>query len=421
MGMTVTEKLLARAAGLDRVEPGQVILADVDLAMGNDITAPLAIAEFRKAGAKRVFDPERVVLVCDHFTPNKDIKSAEQVKMVREFAREQGIKYYWEGGRVGIEHALLPEQGISVPGDVIVGADSHSCTMGGVGAFSTGVGSTDLAAAFITGKTWFRVPPTLKFFYEGKRDPWVTGKDMILHTIGLIGVDGAMYKAMEFTGPAVADLEVEDRLTMANMAIEAGGKDGIFEADRKAEEYMRDKAHREPRPLWSDPDASYERVDTINVEEIEPTVACPNLPSNTRPAAELGEVQLDQVVIGSCTNGKISDLRQAAAILKGRKVHPNVRMIVLPATQAIYSQALEEGLLATFVDAEGMVSTPSCGPCLGGHLSVLAAGEVALSTTNRNFNGRMGHPDAKIYLCSPAVAAASAVAGRIVHPAEIAD
>lgn len=419
MGMTITEKILAAHAGLKAVEPGQLINAKVDLALGNDITAPLAIQEFKKLGVKKVFDPERVVLVPDHFTPAKDIKSAEQAKILRDFAREQGLTHYFEIGRMGIEHCLLPEAGLVGPGDLVIGADSHTCTYGALGAFATGVGSTDLAAAMATGELWFKVPETILFRYHGKLKPWVGGKDLILYTIGRIGVDGARYMAMEFTGEAITNLSMEGRFTMANMAIEAGGKNGIFPVDEKTVEYIRGRLQRDYRIYQSDPDARYNQEIDIDASKIEPQVALPHLPENARSVKETGEIKIDQVVIGSCTNGRLEDLRVAAQILKGQKVHPEVRLIVIPGTQQIYAAALAEGLIATFIEAGAAVSTPTCGPCLGGHMGILAKGERALATTNRNFVGRMGHPESEVYLAGPAVAAASAVKGRIAAPEEV--
>ncbi|WP_338825924.1 2,3-dimethylmalate dehydratase large subunit [Moorella thermoacetica] len=419
MGMTITEKILAAHAGLKAVEPGQLINAKVDLALGNDITAPLAIQEFKKLGVKKVFDPKRVVLVPDHFTPAKDIKSAEQAKILRDFAREQGLTHYFEIGRMGIEHCLLPEAGLVGPGDLVIGADSHTCTYGALGAFATGVGSTDLAAAMATGELWFKVPETILFRYHRKLKPWVGGKDLILYTIGRIGVDGARYMAMEFTGEAITNLSMEGRFTMANMAIEAGGKNGIFPVDEKTVEYIRGRLQRDYRIYQSDPDARYNQVIDIDASKIEPQVALPHLPENARSVKEIGEIKIDQVVIGSCTNGRLGDLRVAAQILKGQKVHPEVRLIVIPGTQQIYAAALAEGLIATFIEAGAAVSTPTCGPCLGGHMGILAKGERALATTNRNFVGRMGHPESEVYLAGPAVAAASAVKGRIAAPEEV--
>jgi len=418
MGMTITEKILAAHAGKDSVAPGELIEARVDLVLGNDITAPIAIKEFRELGIDAVFDREAVALIPDHFTPNKDIKSAEQVRILREFAREFGIVHFYDVGRVGVEHALLPELGLTRPGMLIIGADSHTCTYGAMGAFSTGVGSTDMAAAMATGKAWFKVPESIKFVYEGALNPYVNGKDLILHTIGDIGVDGALYKAMEFTGEAVAQLSLEGRLTMANMAIEAGGKNGIFAPDDKTVAYVKSRSSKPYTVYASDPDARYAELREYDVSRIEPLVAYPHLPENVRPARESGIV-IDQVVIGSCTNGRIEDLREAAAILKNRKVNGNVRLIIIPATQEIYRRAMEEGLLDIFVAAEAAVSAPTCGPCLGGHMGILAEGERCLATTNRNFVGRMGHPKSEVYLAGPAVAAASAVLGRIAHPDEL--
>ncbi len=419
MGMTITQKILAEHAGKKEVYPGELIMCKVDIALANDVTAPIAIKQVRALGAKKVWDTERIALVPDHFTPAKDIKAAEQVKMMREFAKEFGIKYFWPEGRVGIEHALLPEQGIVVPGDVVIGADSHTCTYGALGAFSTGVGSTDMAYAWLTGEVWFKVPEQMKFIYYGKRQKWVSGKDIILYVIGMIGVDGALYKTMEHTGEAIRELPMDDRFTICNMAIEAGAKNGIIEPDEKTLEYVKGRAKRPYKLYKSDPDAEYSEVYEIDVSKIEPQVAFPYLPSNTRPVTEATHVTIDQVVIGSCTNGRISDLRIAAQILKGKKINPNVRCIIIPATQEIYRQALKEGLIDIFLEAECVVSTPTCGPCLGGHMGILAKGERAVATTNRNFVGRMGHPESEVYLASPAVAAASAVLGRIAHPDEV--
>jgi 3-isopropylmalate/(R)-2-methylmalate dehydratase large subunit len=417
--MTISEKILAAHAGKDRVVPGELIEVDVDFALANDITAPIAIDRFRRAGAKKVFDPERLALVPDHFVPNKDIESAIQCKLLRDFAQEHSLPYYFEVGRMGIEHALLPEQGLVVPGDVVVGADSHTCTYGALGAFATGVGSTDLAAVMITGRIWFRVPSTVKFVYEGELRPWVTGKDLILFTIGQIGVEGARYQAMEFTGSAIGELSMDQRLTMANMAIEAGAKNGIIAPDVVTRVYVDDRARRPARYYESDPDASYDQVIPVDVSTIEPQVAVPHSPANARSVNEVGRIPIHQVVIGSCTNGRLEDLRLAAEVLKGRRVAPGVRCLIIPATQAIYRQAMDEGLFTTFLEAEAAVSTPTCGPCLGGHMGILAPGERAVATTNRNFVGRMGHPQSEVYLSSPAVAAASAVLGRIGSPAEL--
>ncbi len=420
MVMTITEKILAAHSGRESVRPGEFLYASVDLLLGNDITAPIGIEEFRRAGLERVFDPKRVVLVPDHFTPNKDIKSAEQCRLMREFAHEQGLTHYYEVGRMGIEHALLPEQGLVLPGDLIIGADSHTCTYGAVGAFSTGVGSTDFAAVMATGKVWLRVPESVKFVFSGELGRWVGGKDLILHTIGEIGVSGATYQAMEFTGDTIARLPMDDRLTMCNMAIEAGAKSGIIAPDEITEAYVKERAQHEYRAYASDPDAEYAQVYEWDVSGLPPLVAKPHLPENVAPVDEVSDVTIDQVVIGSCTNGRLSDLRIAAEVLRGKTVARNVRLIIIPATQAIYRSALKEGLFDIFLDAEAVISTPTCGPCLGGHMGVLAAGERALATTNRNFVGRMGHPESEVYLCGPAVAAASAVTGHITHPDEVA-
>ena len=419
MGMTITEKILAEHAGKKRVSPGDLIMSKIDIALGNDITAPLSIEEFKKIGAKKVFNKDKVVLVPDHFAPNKDIKSAQQVRILKNFAKDYKITNYFEMGRMGIEHALLPEEGLVLPGDVIIGADSHTCTYGALGAFSTGVGSTDLAATMITGEIWFKVPESMKFIIYGKLKKWVTGKDLILYTIGKIGVDGALYKAMEFTGEIIDNLPMDGRFTMANMAIEAGAKSGIINPDDITMEYVEGRAKRKFKIYKSDKDATYSDVFEFNAKDIEPQVAFPHLPSNTKPISKVGNVKIDQVVIGSCTNGRISDLREAASVLKGKKVHKDVRMIVIPATQRIYKMAIDEGLINIFIDAEAVVSTPTCGPCLGGHMGVLAEGERAISTTNRNFVGRMGHPKSEVYLSNPAVAAASGVLGRICSPEEV--
>jgi 3-isopropylmalate/(R)-2-methylmalate dehydratase large subunit len=416
MNMTITEKILAAHAGKAKVQPGEFIEARVDLALGNDITAPIAIDTLDKLGITEVFDRERVVLVPDHYAPNKDILSAQQCKLLRDFARRQQLTHYFEVGRMGVEHALLPEQGLTLPGDLIIGADSHTCTYGALGAFSTGVGSTDLAAAMISGRLWFKVPESLKFNCNGRLPKWVTGKDIILYIIGQIGVDGALYQAMEFCGEAIRRLSVEERLSICNMAIEAGGKNGIIEPDEKTEEYVASRAKRPYKIYRSDPDAEYARVYDFDFSDLEPQVACPHLPSNVKPASQLGDITIDQVVIGSCTNGRITDLRQAAEVIKGHKVHPKVRLIVIPATPAVYKQALQEGLLQIFMEAEAAVSTPTCGPCLGGHMGILAEGERCLATTNRNFVGRMGSTKSEVYLCNPAVAAASAITGHIVGP-----
>ena len=416
MGMTITEKILARHAGQDRVKPGDLINAKVDVALANDITAPIAIELFRKSGAKKVFDRERVILVLDHFVPNKDIKSAMQCKIVREFAREQDIVNFFDGGEAGIEHALLPEKGLVLPGDLILGADSHTCTYGALGAFSAGGGSTDFAAAMITGELWFRVPESIKFVYTGKLNPWVSGKDLILYTIGDIGVDGALYTAMEFTGPAIEKLDMSDRLTMANMATEAGAKNGIFEPDDITEAYVSKRAVRPYQPVKSDADAVYSDIREYDVSDIEPQVAFPHLPENTKGISQVGEIEIDQAVIGSCTNGRLEDLRIAASILKGKKVAKDTRLIVIPATPAIYRAALDEGLFDIFLNAGAVISPPTCGPWLGGYMGILAKGERAVATTNRNFVGRMGHPESEVYLSNPAVAAASAVRGKIAGP-----
>jgi 3-isopropylmalate/(R)-2-methylmalate dehydratase large subunit len=417
--MTITEKILAAHAGLDRVRPGDLINARVDVALGNDITAPIAIRKFRESGASRVFDKDRVILVPDHFVPNKDIASAMQAKTVREFAREQELTHFYDGGEMGVEHALLPEKGLVGPGDLVIGADSHTCTYGGIGAFSTGVGSTDLAAAMVTGEVWLKAPATIKFVFEGTMPQWVEGKDLILYAIGDIGVDGALYQAMEFTGPVIESLGVEGRLTMANMAIEAGGKNGIIAPDAATEAYVSGRAIRPYINYASDPDAEYARVITYDVSQFEPQVAFPHLPENTRGISEAGNVPLDQAVIGSCTNGRIEDLRSAARILKGRKVAKGMRLLVIPATPHIYQTALKEGLMEIFAECGAIISPPTCGPCLGGHMGILAQGERAVATTNRNFVGRMGHPESEVYLSNPAVAAASAILGRLAGPAEV--
>lgn len=416
MAMTMTQKILAAHAGLSEVKPGQLIEAKLDLVLGNDITSPVAIREFKKFGCDCVFDCDKVALVPDHFTPNKDIKAAEQCKTVREFANKMNITNYFEVGEVGIEHALLPEKGLVVAGDAVIGADSHTCTYGALGAFSTGVGSTDMAAAMATGKAWFKVPAALKFNLYGKKQGYVSGKDAILHIIGMIGVDGALYKSMEFTGEGLADLTMDDRLCMANMAIEAGGKNGIFEVDDKTVEYIKEHSTKPYKIYKADPDAEYEATYDIDLSKIRPTVAFPHLPSNTRTIDEVGDVAIDQAVIGSCTNGRIEDLRVAASILKNRHVKKGVRCIVIPGTQKIYLQAIHEGLVDIFINAGAIFSMPTCGPCLGGHMGILAKGERAVSTTNRNFVGRMGHPESEVYLASPAVAAASAVTGKIQNP-----
>jgi len=417
--MTITEKILAAHSGLPEVTPGQLINCALDIVLANDVTAPISIKEFAKIGIDKVWDPTKIALVPDHYTPNKDIKSAEQAKMVRDFAHAQGITHYYEIGCMGVEHALLPEQGVVGPGDVIIGADSHTCTYGALGAFSTGVGSTDAAAGMATGEAWFKVPASIKFNVTGELAPWVCGKDIILHIIGMIGVDGALYQSMEFTGDTIASLGMDDRMTICNMAIEAGGKSGIIAVDDTTRAYIEGRFERTPVEYFSDPDAEYAAVYEIDAATIVPTVAFPHLPSNTRPAADARDIWVDQVVIGSCTNGRIEDLRITASILKGRKAHPNVRLIIIPATQDIYRQAMHEGLFDIFLDANAAVSTPTCGPCLGGHMGILAAGERALATTNRNFVGRMGDPTSEVYLASPAVAAATAVAGHIALPDDL--
>ncbi len=417
--MTITEKILAEHAGLREVEPGQLINAKVDLVLANDITAPIGIEEFRRVGATQVFDPSKIALIPDHFVPNKDIKSAQQCLMMRNFAKEQKVAHYYEVGEMGIEHALLPEQGIVLPGDLVIGADSHTCTYGALGAFSTGVGSTDFAAAMITGEAWFRVPETIKIVYQGRRQPWVDGKDLILHIIGQIGVDGALYKAMEFTGETIANLPMDSRLTMANMAIEAGGKNGIIAPDKITKEYVQSRAKRPYKFFYSDSDAHFSRILEIDASRIEPQVAFPHIPSNVKPISAAGNVAIDQAVIGSCTNGRLEDLRVAARVLKGRKRAPFVRLIIIPATQEIYRQAMKEGLMEIFLDANAVISTPTCGPCLGGYMGILAKGERAVTTTNRNFVGRMGHPESEVYLASAAITAASAVLGRLGSPQEL--
>jgi 3-isopropylmalate/(R)-2-methylmalate dehydratase large subunit len=432
MGHTIAEKIIAahlvdgaRGGAPDSREvwPGDLVEVAVDVVLANDITAPIAIREFEKLDGEgsslRVFDPERVVLVADHFVPNKDIKSAEQCRLVREFARSQGLSHHYDVGRMGIEHVLLPEQGLVAPGEIVVGADSHTCTYGALGAFATGMGSTDIGVAMATGQVWLRVPETIGVVYRGELQPWVGGKDLILHTIGEIGVSGALYQAIEFTGPVVDSLSMAGRFTMANMAIEAGAKAGLFAVDEATRAYLDGRVSRDYAVYEADEDGDYARVLTIDVSEVEPVVAFPHLPENVRPAREGGDVVVDQVVIGSCTNGRLEDLRVAARVLEGRRVHPGVRCIIVPGTQQVYLDALREGLVETFIEAGCVVSTPTCGPCLGGHMGVLAAGERAVSTTNRNFRGRMGHPQSEVYLAGPAVAAASAVAGRIAPPDDL--
>jgi 3-isopropylmalate/(R)-2-methylmalate dehydratase large subunit len=415
MGLTITEKILRDHTKEKNLHPGMLINAKVDVALGNDITAPIAIEEFKKWGTN-VFDRDRVILVPDHFTPNKDIQSATQCKILRDFVKEQKLSNSFEGGTVGVEHALLPEQGLVLPGDLVIGADSHTCTYGALGAFATGVGSTDLAAVMMTGESWFKVPESMKIVLHGERRKWVSGKDIILFIIGLIGVDGARYMAMEFTGEAVADLGMADRFTISNMAIEAGAKNGIFTPDRITEDYVRARAKRKWMFYDSDPDANYSSTMDVDVSQIEPQVAFPHSPSNTKGISEIGDIRIDQVVIGSCTNGRIEDLRVVAEILRGREADPHVRLIIIPATPAVYSAALQEGLLEIFLKAKAVISPPTCGPCLGGHMGILAEGERVVATTNRNFLGRMGHAGSEVYLASPAVAAASAVAGVIAGP-----
>jgi 3-isopropylmalate/(R)-2-methylmalate dehydratase large subunit len=415
---TLAEKILAAHTDKEKVSPGEFINVRVDVILANDITAPIAIKEFRRIGVDRVFDPEKIVMVADHFVPNKDITSAEQAKMMRDFCREQRIPHY-DVGQMGIEHVLLPEQGLVVPGDVIIGADSHTCTYGALGAFATGMGSTDIAAAMTTGDIWMKVPPTIKFIYHGNLPEWVGGKDLILHTIGQIGVDGALYAAMEFTGEAIDALSMDGRFTMSNMAIEAGGKAGIFHVDQKTIDYVKPRARRSYTVYEPDADAEYAQVIEYDVSSLEPQVSLPHLPSNARPVSEVGNIRIDQAVIGSCTNGRLSDLQLAARVIKGHKVHPEVRCIVIPGTQQVYLDALEEGLIETFIRAGAVVSTSTCGPCLGGYMGVLAEGERCVSTTNRNFVGRMGHPKSEVYLANPAVAAASAITGHITGPKEI--
>ena len=419
MGMTMTQKILAAGAGLDKVVPGQLIRVKLSLVLGNDITTPVAINEFEKNGFNSVFDKSKIAMVMDHFVPNKDIKAAQQTKQCRCFAGRFDIDNYFDVGEMGIEHALLPEKGLVAPGDIVIGADSHTCTYGAVGAFSTGVGSTDMAAGMATGEAWFKVPGAIKFELKGKLQPFVSGKDVILYIIGKIGVDGALYKSMEFTGEGVSELSVDDRLCIANMAIEAGAKNGIFEVDDKTLEYVNARVNRPYTVYKPDDDADYERVVTVDLSVIEPTVACPHLPENTRDASALSDVKIDQVVIGSCTNGRISDLAVAAGILKGRHIAKGVRCIVIPATPTIYREAMKAGYIDIFMDAGCAVSTPTCGPCLGGYMGILAENEVAVATTNRNFVGRMGHVSSKIYLASPAVAAASALTGVITDPRNV--
>lgn len=419
MGMTMTQKILADHAGLDKVVAGQLIEANLDMVLGNDVTSPVAINEMNKFGRTSVFDKTRISLVMDHFTPNKDIQSAENCKQVREFAKKNDILHYYDVGNMGIEHALLPEQGIVTCGDCIIGADSHTCTYGALGAFSTGVGSTDMAAGMVTGKAWFKVPSAIKVVITGKKAPCISGKDVILHLIGRIGVDGALYKSLEFTGDGIKELSMDDRLCIANMAIEGGAKNGIFPVDDITLEYVKGRSLREYKVYEADEDAEYDSVVEIDLSTLKPTVACPHLPENTKTVDELDKFEIDQVVIGSCTNGRMDDMRIAASILKGKKIAKGIRCIVIPATQSIYLQCIKEGLAEIFVEAGAIVSTPTCGPCLGGHMGILAAGERAVSTSNRNFVGRMGHTKSEIYLASPAVAAASALAGYIADPRNV--
>lgn len=416
MGMTMTQKILAAHAGLESVKAGQLIEADLDLVLGNDITSPVAVKEFQKFGLENVFHKDKIAIVPDHFTPNKDIKAAEQCKFIREFAKDKDITNFFEVGQMGIEHCLIPEKGLAVAGDVVIGADSHTCTYGALGAFSTGIGSTDMAAGMATGKCWFKVPSALKFVLKNKPAKWVSGKDVILHIIGMIGVDGALYKSMEFVGDGLKYLLIDDRFTMANMAIEAGAKNGIFPVDEETIGYLKEHAAREWKVYEADEDAEYDKVYEIDLSELRPTVSFPHLPDNTRTIDEVGEVEIDQVVIGSCTNGRITDLRIARDILKGKQVKKGMRCIVFPGTQKIYLQAIKEGIITDLVEAGAIVSTSTCGPCLGGHMGILAKGERAVSTTNRNFVGRMGHVESEVYLASPAVAAASALTGKITDP-----
>ena len=419
MPMTITEKILAGHAGKEYVTPGEIVEVKVDLALANDITAPLAIRVFKEMGADRVFDPSKVALIQDHFVPNKDIASAEQARVMREFAKEQGVVHFYELGDSGIEHVLLPEKGLVLPGDLVIGADSHTCTYGALGAFSTGVGSTDLAGVMATGEIWLKVPPTIKLVYEGQLREWVQGKDLVLYSIGVLGVEGARYRTMEFTGPAIQSLSLEGRLTMANMAVEAGAKNGIVAPDEITRTYVAERSRRLGVFYDSDPDAEYERVVTFHVGDIEPQVACPHSPDNTKPVSEVRDVSIDQAFVGSCTNGRIEDLRIAAHVLAGKKVHAGVRLIVIPGSRDVYRQALTEGLFDVFLDAGAVIGPPTCGPCLGGHMGVLASGERAVSTSNRNFVARMGHPESEVYLANPAVAAASAVLGRVGGPDEL--
>lgn len=419
MGMTMVEKILAKHSGKDHVSPGDIVDANVDLVLGNDVTTPVAIEAFNKIGNENVFNKEKVAIVPDHFAPNKDINSAMQTQMIRNFAEMKEIKNYFEIGEMGIEHCLLPEKGLVLPGQIIIGADSHTCTYGAFGALGTGIGSTDMAVGMATGKAWFKVPETIKFVYTGELNPWVSGKDLILYTIGDIGVDGALYKAMEFTGDVIKKMSMANRMTMSNMAIEAGGKCGLIASDETTEKYLEGRTDQEYQAFYSDEDAEYSQVIEYDVSTIEPQVAFPHLPENTKPISAVGEVKIDQVVIGSCTNGRLEDLRVAAEVLKGKKKAKHIRLIIFPGTQQIYLDALKEGIIETLINAGAAVSTPTCGPCLGGHMGILAKGERAIATTNRNFVGRMGHPESEVYLSNPAVAAASAIAGKIVSPEEV--
>lgn len=419
MGMTITEKILSYHLKRDLVKPGEFIEVDVDIVLANDVTAPIAIKAFKNLGIKNVFDNKKIALVPDHFTPNKDIKSAEQAKILRDFAREYNITHYYDQGEVGVEHALLPEKGVVVAGDIVIGADSHTCTYGALGAFSTGVGSSDVAAIMATGKVWLKVPETIKFIIKGKLNKWVFAKDIILYIIGKIGVDGALYKSMEFTGETISSLDMSSRMTICNMAIEAGGKNGIVIPDEITKKYLDERKERDYKFFYSDNDANYSKIIEIDVNNLEPQIAFPNLPSNTKNISEVKDIFLDQVVIGSCTNGRIEDLRIAAKILEGKKINKNVRTLIIPATPNIYKKAMEEGLFKIFLDAGAIISPPTCGPCLGGHMGILAKGEKALATTNRNFVGRMGDPGSEVYLSSPAVAAASAIKGQISSPEDI--
>jgi 3-isopropylmalate/(R)-2-methylmalate dehydratase large subunit len=419
MAMTITEKILAKHAGLDQVSPGDIVEVEVDMALANDITAPLAIKVFKEIGSGRVFDSAKIALIPDHFVPNKDIDSAQQVKGIREFAKDHNIKHYYELGQSGIEHVILPEKGLVVPGDLVIGADSHTCTYGALGAFSTGVGSTDLGAIMATGKTWLKVPPTIKIEYEGTLMPWVQGKDLILYALGMLGTDGANYQALEFSGPVIKRLSMDQRFTMTNMAVEGGAKNGVIQPDDITLAFAAQRSRRMPLVCISDPGADYKKVIKVNVDNIEPQIAFPHSPANVKPLSQAGEIPLDQAFIGSCTNGRLEDLRQAAQILKGRKASYKTRLIVIPGSQLIYREAMEEGIIQTLANAGAVIGPPCCGPCLGGHMGILAEGEKAISTSNRNFIGRMGHRDSEVYLANPAIAAASAVLGRIASPEEL--